>query len=66
MYINEQRGSAFNTPLHNTATTDNLEVARLLVEVGAAPIQETTFFSTPTPPEIYNMANIVSLNEILP
>ena len=42
MNINEQRGSAFNTPLHNAATKDNLDVAKLLVEVGAAPIQETT------------------------
>ena len=64
MYINEQRGSAFNTPLHNTATTDNLEVARLLVEVGAAPIQETTADGTLNVRLGYEVANIDARNEI--
>ena len=41
MNINRQRGSAYNTPLHNAAHAGHLGVAKLLLEVGAAPISKT-------------------------
>ena len=64
MYINEQRGSAFNTPLHNAATTSHLEIARLLVEVGAAPIHETTPDGRLNYRVGYEVANVNARNEI--
>lgn len=64
MYINERRGSAFNTPLHNAATKPNLEIARLLLEVGAAPIRETTPDGRLNVRIGYEVASINARNEI--
>jgi hypothetical protein len=63
-YINERRGSAFNTPLHNAATKSNLEIARLLVEVGASPIQQATPDGTFHVRLGHEVANINARNEI--
>ena len=63
-YINERRGSAFNTPLHNAATKSNLEIARLLVEVGAAPIQKASPDGTFHVRLGHEVANINAQNEI--